>query len=149
MDDLLSLTGLSSWRTAADCLALDRLWLPTLSTGLTTIEGRKAVFDRRVLPDTDEGWAQLGQVLLLGLARRAQPESALDPLLGILFAIAWEGKVPRSETDLADLWWSSPANSVASGLPNREQARQLSDRDVRQCLVMFGDSGAWTMQSGK
>ena len=149
MDDLLSRTGLSGWRTAADCLSLDRLWLPALSAGLITIEGRKAVVDRRVLPDTDEGWAQLGQVLLLGLARRAQPESAFHPLLGILFAIAWEGKVPLSEIELADLWWSSPANSLSSGLPNRELARQLSDRDVRRCLVMFGDSGAWTMQRGK
>ena len=70
-------------------------------------------------------------------------------MLGILFAIAWEGKVPLSEIELADLWWSSPANSLSSGLPNRELARQLSDRDVRRCLVMFGDSGAWTMQRGK
>ena len=149
MDDLLLGTGVSGWRTAADCLSLDRLWLPALNAGLITIEGRKAVAGRRALPDTDEGWAQLGQVLLLGLAGRAQPESALDPLLGVLFAIAWEEKVPRSEIELADVWWSSPANLLASGLPNPELARRLSDQDLRRCLVMFGDSGAWTPQRGK
>ena len=149
MDDLLSRSGLSGWRSAADCLALDRLWLPALNAGLITIDGGKAVVDHKAFPDTDQRWAQLGQVLLLGLARRAQPEWAIDPLLGVLFTLVWEGKAPRSEVELADLWWSSPANSLASGMPNPVLARQLSDGDVRRCLVMFGDSGAWTIHRGR
>ena len=104
---------------------MDRLWLPALGAGLIVIEGKKAVFDRRAIPDSDEHWAQLAQVLLLGLARRAQPESALDPLLGILFAIAWEGKTPRTQTELADRWWSNPANWCATGSP-----RSMLDNDV-------------------
>ena len=149
MNDLLAQTGLSGWRTAADCLALDRLWLPALGAGLIVIRGKKAVFDRSALPDTDEHWAQLAQVLLLGLAHRAQPESALDPLLGILFSVAWEGKAARTPIELADQWWSSPANWVATSVGEGKVARRVSDDHVRRCLVMFGDSGAWTIRRGK
>ena len=145
----LSATRLSRWRTAADCLALDRLWLPALNAGLIVIEGKKAVFDRGALPETDEHWAQLAQVLLLGLARSAQHASALDPLLAILFAIAWEDKAPRSEAELADLWWATPVNWCATGLTDQERARQLSDQYLRLCLVMFGDTGAWATRRGR
>jgi len=149
MADLLSKTGLSGWRTAADCLALDRLWLPALNAGLISVRGKMAVFDRSALPDTDERWSQLAQVLLLGLARSAEWESSLDPLLGVLFAIEGEKKVARSEAELADLWWDTPVNWCATGLPDREQARKLSDQYLQRCLVMFGDTGAWTERSGK
>lgn len=147
-EDVLSQTGLSGWRTAADCLALDRLWLPAVSAGLIVVKGRRASFERSALPDTDELWARLAQVLLLGLAGIAEPELALDPLLGILFAVAWEGSTPRSQSELADLWWKSPANWCASNLPDKEQARLLSDRYLQRCLVMFGDTGAWTERRG-
>lgn len=149
LDAALARTGLSRWRTAADCLALDRLWLPALNAGLIVIDGKKAVFDRSALPETDEQWAQLAQVLSLGLARVAQHESVLDPLLGILFAIAWENKAPRSEAELADLWWDTPVNWCPTGLTDQERARQLSDQYLQRCLVMFRDTGAWTTRRGK
>ena len=149
IDAALSQTGLSRWRTAADCLALDRLWLPALNAGLLAIDGKRAVFDRSAIPETDEHWAQLAQVLLVGLARSAQHESALNPLLGILFAVAWENKAPRSEAELADLWWDTPVNWCATGLTDQERDRQLSDQYLQRCLVMFGDSGAWTTRRGK
>ena len=148
LEAALSQMGLSRWRSAADCLALDRLWLPALNAGLIAIEGKKAVFNRSALPETDETWAQLAQVLLLGLSRIAQQESVLDPLLAVLVAIAWEDGAPRSVTQLADLWWNTPLNWCAS-LTDQERARQLSDRYLRRCLVMFGDSGAWTTRRGK
>ena len=149
MDSVLSHTGVSVWKTCADCLALDRLWLPALSAGLIEIHGRKATANRTLVPQTEVEWPPLAQMLLLGLASRAQNDFALEPLLGVLFRIAWEGKEPHTEAELADAWWSSPTNSYASNLPNRELARQASDRELRQCLAMFGDTGAWTMRQGK
>ncbi len=148
LDAALARTGLSGWRTAADCLALDRLWLPALNAGLIVIDGKKAVFDRAAVPETDEHWAQLAQVLLLGLARVAQHEAVLDPLLGVLFAIAWEGKAPRSEAQLAELWWDAPLNWCANSITDQGRARQLSDQYLQRCLVMFGDTGAWIARRG-
>ena len=149
LDAALARTGLSRWRTAADCLALDRLWLPALNAGLIVIDGKKAVFDRSELPETDEHWAQLAQVLFLGLARVAQHESALDPLLGVLFAIAWENKAPRSVAQLAELWWDTPLNWCANSIADPKRARQLSDQYLHRCLVMFGGAGAWVTRRGK
>lgn len=149
MDEILSQIGLSVWRSAADCLALDRLWLPALSTGLIVIRGKKAVFDRGAVPTTDEGWARLAQMLLLALAHRAGPESAFDPLLSVLLAIAWRAKRPHSPAELADLWWSSPANWASQSRRDPELARRLSDRHLQGCLAMFGDTGAWVVSRGK
>lgn len=149
MDAALSQAGLSRWRTAADCLALDRLWLPALNAGLIVIKGKRAVFDHGALPVTDDRWAQVAQMLLLGLARSAEQEFALDPLLGILFAIAWENRDARSQAELADLWWDTPINWCATDLPDQERGRQLSDQYLQRCLVMFGDTGAWTPRRGK
>lgn len=149
IDAALSQVGLSGWRTAADCLALDRLWLPALNAGLIVIDGKKAVFDRNALPETDEHWSQLAQLLLLGLARSAQHQAVLDPLLGVLFAITREDKGPRSEAELAELWWDTPVNWCATSLTDQERARQLSDQYLRRCLVMFGDAGAWTTRKDK
>ena len=143
LDEVLAQTGLSGWRTAADCLALDRLWLPAVASGLIRIHGSRASADRSRVPDTDVGWAHLGQMLLLALASRSRPEGAFDPLLGILFSLCGDAGEPHTEAELAEWWCASPANALASGLPNRELARQLSDRDLHRCLVMFGDCGAW------
>ena len=147
MDAVLAQTGLSGWRSAADCLALDRLWLPAIASGLIRIDGGGVSADRRRVPDTDAGWAHLGQMLLLALADRSRPEGAFDPLLGILFSLCGDAGEPHTAAELTEWWCASPANALASGLPNRELARQLSDRDLRRCLVMFGDCGAWTRGS--
>lgn len=137
------------WRTAADCLSLDRLWLPALDAGLIVIDRRVAVFDRSAIPETDAQWALLAQVLLLSLARIAQHQDALDPLIGVLYAIAFGDRTPRSVTELADLWWDTPANHWATALPDGPWGRNLSDGDLRRCLAMFDDVGAWTMKRGK
>ena len=149
LDAAMSQIGLSSWRSAGECLPLDRLWLPALQAGLIVIKGKQASFDRAALPKSDVHWAQLAQVLLLGMAHRAEPESAVAALLGVLFAIAWEGKQPRSRDELADLWWSSPANWVVEGLRDSELARRISDQHLARCLAMFGDTGAWTVRRGR
>ncbi len=144
MDPVLAQTGLSGWRSAAGCLALDRLWLPALASGLIVIDGQRARPDRSRLPDTDDGWVRLGLVLLLALAHRSTIEGAFDPLLGVLLNLCGDAGEPRTETELAAWWRASPANTLASGLPSRELPQQLSDRDLRRCLVMFGDCGCWS-----
>jgi len=116
MDAVLAQTGLSGWRTAADCLALDRLWLPAIAAGLIGIDGSLASADRSRVPDTDVGRAHLGQMLLLALASRSRPEGAFDPLLGILFSLFGDAGEPHTEAELAEWWRASPANALASGL---------------------------------
>lgn len=142
MDAVLASTGLSSWRSALDCLALDRLWLPAIVCGLIRIDAGQAIADRSRVPDSDEGWAQLGQRLLLVLADRSRQERVFDPLLGILLSLCGQTSAPRTEAELCELWFTSRSNPL-DGLPDRGVARRWSDRDLRRCLVMFGDCGAW------
>lgn len=149
MNDLLATEGLSAWRSAMDCLALDRLWVPAVNAGLIVVDGKRARFDRSALPESDEHWAQLAQMLLLGLIITAHRQSAMDASLSVLSAIAWEGKQPHSEPELADRWWVTPMNWYAGGVGDQEVARRLSDQHLRGFLVMFGDTGAWTRRRGK
>lgn len=114
-----------------------------------SVKGRKAVFNRAAIPATDLDWAQLAQVLLLGLARRSEQESVLNPLLAVLFAVAWRNGAPRSAAELADRWWDTPSNWCRTNLTDHDFARQLSDRYLNACLAMFGDTGAWTTRQGR
>lgn len=148
LDEQRAARGFPHWRTAADCLPLDRLWLPAQNAGLITITGKKAVFDRKAMPGTDMGWAHMAQALLAGLAYRAQHLRSFDPLLSILMDIAMGG-TPRSVVELKELWWSSPANGLSRRFGGEALARMLSDEQLEGCLVMFEDTGAWTTRRGK
>ena len=147
MEAALAVEGLSDWRTAADCLPLDRLWLAALNSGLITIRGKKARFDRAALPQTDEQWVRLAHFFLMMLARIAEHEAVLDPLLGVLYAIGGDNSSPRNEAELAQLWWDTPINPWAE--TTIEHAGRYSDNMLMQCLAMFGDTGAWTTLRGK
>lgn len=143
VDSVMASAALEGWRTAADCLPLDRLWLPALTVGLVQIEGSRATVDRRRIPDTDQGWVVLGGMLQLALATRAYPRIDLELLLGILMVLDGAPDVRHTAESFMEWWFARPGNPL-KGLNNLEVARAMSDRQVRRCLGMFADCGLWT-----
>lgn len=132
------------WRSAAECFALDRLWVPALDAGLITLKGKVARRNPAAIPRGDLEWSQLGHVLLLALRRRSDPIHAA-PLLGILLTLQSEfGGGPATVERLRDWWWANPENTLREVLGDEmEQGRFLSDRTLDRSLFMFGDTGLW------
>lgn len=141
--ELMAKVSLSTWRTAADCLPLDRLWLPAATVGLINIGKRRVTKDPQAVPTTDPEWVEFGLRLMLCLAQRAGVAGAFDPLPGVLFAISARFGRPCTEADLCDWWWNSPANTLAAALAGNPHARGVSDRELGGCLAMFEDCGLW------
>lgn len=134
------------WRSAADCLPLDRLWRSAVAAGLITIAGKRATRNTDALPHGDDEWVVLGHELLLALIGNAQRRLAFDPLLGTLFAISARVGEPSTTAELRDVWWNSPRNDVAQALQGDPIGREFSDRTLDRCLVMFGDCGLWILR---
>lgn len=145
-DELLASSGMFGWRTAADCLPLDRLWYAALSVGLIAIEGGRAIADPSRIPTTDEGWVELGLMLLLCLAQRTK-SGRLDLLVGLLLALSSDSGEVHSEGGLVEWWVRSPKNPLA-GLDDEKFVRIWSERDVRTCLYEFADCNLWTDEKG-
>lgn len=141
--------ALSRWRTAADCLPLDRLWLPAVTTGLVRIKGRRATYDATLVPTTDDEWTHLGLGLLLFLTYRMGEVSPSSPLLGVLLSLQPELGGPTTEDELKDWWWDSPTNARSEGLSEVSWGRQVIDAELSRCLRMFDDCGLWIHEGSR
>ncbi|MGB7963515.1 MAG: hypothetical protein WCF12_11240 [Propionicimonas sp.] len=149
VDELAARTFLASWRTAAECLPLDRLWLAATAVGLISVGSRRATRGPLAAPATDAEWVNLGLGLVLGLTHRAQEEGAFDPLPGVLFAVSPRLSEPCTAAELREWWWNAPANTLAAAMARGPLAREISDRRLNQCLAMFDDCGLWITRGGK
>lgn len=134
------------WRSAADCLPLDRLWRSAVAAGLITIAGKRATRNADALPHTDHEWVVVGHELLIVLIEEAQHRLAFDPLLGALFSISARFGEPKTAAELRESWWNSPRNDIADALHGDPIGRELSDRTLDRCLAMFGDCGLWIVR---
>lgn len=148
-DAALAEASLRSWRTAADCLALDRLWLPAAVSGTVVLDRRRAVRGREGEPLDPMGWVKLGLLLMAGLAECTARELRLTPLVTVLLSLSEQYGEPSTVANLREIWWSSDANELATALPDSPQARTVSDRVLGGCLAMFGDCGLWVRRRGK
>jgi len=108
---------LHSWRSAGDCLPLDRLWWACTAAGLSDVGSTKAYRSDRS-PVTGEEWRDLALVLAAGLCQRLG-DWVCEPLVGILGPAVltdgcasmadirewWQGRCPPALADvLADSW---------------------------------------------
>lgn len=117
-DVVLADAALHSWRSAGDCLPLDRLWYACDAAGL--VEPRSSTV-RRVGDDPvdDEGWRDLALVLIVGMCLRLG-WYAVEPMVGLLLIAAaaddewvpvdavrawWDSRCPQQLRDLAALGW--------------------------------------------
>ena len=82
VDRMLAESALHAWRSAGDCLPLDRLWYPAVAAGLVEVGSRRAT-KGSVPPATDEGWCELGGFLFYSLAIRLG-EYTVEPAVGLL-----------------------------------------------------------------
>ena len=102
-DAVMETTAIESWRSAGDCLALDRLWYACAAAELVAIGSRKAVRCDDAA-DTDEEWRDLSLTLLYALCLRLGSYT-LEPLAGMmLLAHLADEPVP---IDAARAWWDS------------------------------------------
>lgn len=120
-DAAMAEQALHSWRSAGDCLALDRLWYPCVSAGLIDVGSTRATQAQVDLED-DEAWRKLTMVLLTALCMRLGTY-ALEPLAGILL-IAHVAQEPASR-EAVSAWWDSrfPENWRELGLASRWRRR--------------------------
>lgn len=134
-DALMAEVSRSYWRSAGDCLALDRLWCPATLVGLVTTTTTTA--RQGDLPVTDEDWRQMAVMLLLGLALRLD-DYTREPLVGVLLIAALErGPVPLDE--VREWWWSRcPA-------PVRDLLAAGWEQRLDRLLFYFEDSGLWRL----
>ena len=56
-----------TWRSAADCDELHRLWCGAVACGLVTLESRRAHL-RGPLPESDDDWTEVAVRAAVGLA---------------------------------------------------------------------------------
>lgn len=93
-----------SWRSARDCLPLDRLWSACEATGLVEV-GPKLARRTAAAPTLDEEWRNLAVALLLALCRRLGHD-LIEPLAGMLLI---PQATPEEAVPLAAVraWWDS------------------------------------------
>jgi hypothetical protein len=117
--------ALHSWRSAGDCLPLDRLWYACEGAGL--IDRRSSTVSRSdKTPRTDEEWRDLALALLLGLCLRLG-WYVVEPLIGLLLiAVAadeewvsldevrawWDARCPEQLRDLEPTYWQNRLDLV-------------------------------------
>ena len=139
----------NGWRSARDCIALDRLWAPAVSAGLIDTRGKRA---RRVHgedPVTDEDWVTLSHVLNSGLVALSVNPTRTGSLLSILFSLAEEwGGGPRTLAELQEIHW---AETFAPRLDPEDLAffRPFADDTIALHVNQFDDCGWWQHQFGR
>lgn len=100
IDRALADAALHGWSSAADCLPLDRLWLPAVEAELIEVRSTKAV--ALPLPASDDAWRNTALSLVANLCLRL-PSSVTDALGGLLVI----PQVRGSGVPMADIraWW--------------------------------------------
>ncbi|WP_345524726.1 hypothetical protein [Nocardioides endophyticus] len=136
-DALLAESALNSWRSAGDCLALDRLWYACDAADQVELTRSTARRGQRA-PETDEEWRDLALVLLLGLCFRLG-WYVVEPMAGMLLlaVVAEDEVVPL---DAVRAWWDS---RCPESLRNLDALRWQERLDV--VMFHFEDANLWTV----
>lgn len=134
------------WKSAGECLPLDRLWWALESSGDIETTSTKA----RVVPRslaTDRDWVLWGLTLVTGLLQRVEDTVQLGPLVHLLGEGALSGEPIRLK-DLRDSWAtarSNPEVRIADAVPDlAPSVAEWSDRSLAKTLQTFDDTGLWT-----
>lgn len=112
-DALLAAAARNAWRSAGDCLPLDRLWFACDAANLVEIGSSTVRRADRSL-GTDEDWRNLALVLMVAHCLRLG-WYAVEPMAGVLLiAVVAEEPVP---IDAARAWWDSRCPASLRQLP--------------------------------
>jgi len=124
------------WRSAADCVALDRLWWGGLASGVLAIRGR-TVYGVPAGDRSDDDWLQLGVTACAGLLEWL--ENRPGQLMIVVQALMRSYVTERSWIGFAELadfyeaWLFRPSF--------REVYQREDDLDVRVALGHVADTG--------
>lgn len=138
-DALRARTALTWWRTAGDCLPLDRLWHALEVAKLIEIRTTKAR-PLRALPDTDKEWATTGLALVLGQAMRMGMTS-VEPLVHVLTSA---GLGEHSLRRITDRW--TQATCLKYGVSDGDILVDIERTWLVEALYVFGDAGLWQVE---
>ena len=127
-------TALHSWRSAGDCLPLDRLWGACTAAGLIDLGSTKAYRSDRS-PVTGVEWRDLALVLAAGLCQRLG-DWACEPLVGILGPAVLAGG-GASMADIREWWQGRCPPALAGVLTDSWQTR------LDLAMFHFDDCGLW------
>lgn len=136
----------SSWRSAGDCLALDRLWFPAVEAELIEV-GRRTAVRVAVQPKDPMGWVQLGLRLVVGLLDRTGGDD-YELLLTVLLQVSEQVGGPTTVEALRETWWRSEENELGLLADPELNSREASDRSLDAFLAMFDDCGLWVRRRG-
>lgn len=147
-----------NWRSATECLALERLWRPALGVGLIATSGRRAHFDPSAVPAKEEEWLRLALTSAIGLLMDWREGGGVELAIWVLALIDAEHGAPTTPEEIAQIWWESPANHWNDVVEERhaenrqgadtELLRKLSDSDVGAWLAQFDDHALWRREAG-
>lgn len=148
------------WRSASECYALERLWRTALLGGLITTSGRKARFERSVVPGEPDGWLRLALMVTTASLVGWNDGEGVGLAIETLAMIDAEHGHPASEAEIAGRWWKSPQNLWREALDSDDEdgtwepvpddfIRRMSDEDVAWWLALFADHGLWQERDGK
>ena len=130
--------ALQAWRSAGDCLPLDRLWYAVDMADLVELRSTRAV-PRAPLPQTDEEWVHTAVVLLIGQTMRL--DETLTDCLALILETATGGASPIA--DLRQRWLAT--------LPTRDSdvLADYFDEKFAETLFVFGDAGLWVVDGDR
>lgn len=134
-DAELARGALESWRSAGNCLALDRYWFSLEGTQLIERAGAR-VRASNDLPQDDQEWVHTAVTLLIGLCRRLG-EHPREPLPGILL-LPHVNDGTASLDEIAE-WWESRCPARFRGIPEVGWGERLD-----LTLFHFDDCNLWT-----
>lgn len=126
--------AVTGWRSAGDCLALDRLWYAAEGAGLVEAVSRSQVRQAQGEPDSDDAWRDLAHVLLLNLCLRLG-RSRVEPLLGVLMmGLVSEKPVPWT---VVEGWWQEECP------PELRRLDIVWGRRLEQACWLVADCALW------
>ena len=137
----------ATWRSAADCAPLERLWQSAVAGGLILLNGRRATVALPA-PTSDEGWAGLGVSSVMNLVAWTDQWVPAEALLSVLVALDDNGADATMEAHLIKDWWwtlhSGESAEVDDEAVDPERSRRETDRDIDQAVFLHDDCGLWT-----
>ena len=134
-------TARESFRSAADCRPLHRLWTACLEAGLLELS-RTRVYAAWDEPASEEEWRHLGVVLASAVLINAAPIH-VSPLMGALLHLLDPARESMPLTELEDWWWQSPKNHHTLVGRRDETARRWSDSALHRALHEMEDLRVW------
>lgn len=140
-EELLLAAARDSFRSAAECRPLDRLWTACLEAGLIELSRTRAyaAWDE---PTSEEEWRHLGIVLASALLIHAAPVH-VSLLMGALLHLLDPARESMPLTELEDWWWQSPKNHHTLVGRRDETARRRSDSALHRALHEMEDLRVW------